>query len=50
MKFLTTVLLLIGCLLCALFIGLAFVVKWLLRPACVFAVCWVVWHFTTKYW
>ena len=50
MKLVQDFLIVVGILLGALFIALAWILKWLFRPACVAAVAWVIWHFVTKYW
>lgn len=50
MKLLQDILTVFGILLGVLFIALAVVVRWLVRPALVALVVWVAWHFGTKYW
>jgi hypothetical protein len=50
MKWVTTGLLLCGVVVCALFIALAYVVKWLWRPAIGVAAWLIAWHFVSKYW
>jgi hypothetical protein len=44
------VLIVLGILLGVFFVALAWLVKWLLRPALIAALCWVAWHFGRKYW
>lgn len=46
MKLISGLLCVVGALVCLLFVGLAKMV----RPIALLALCWVVWHFTSKYW